>query len=171
MGRISVKKDKKPYQLAREELHLSREKASDLLGGITPERIEKFESDAHSPHPDEVLMMARTYKKPLLCNYYCANECPIGKEYVPEIKAKDLSQIVLEILASLNLIQKQRDRLIEITVDSTIAGEEVADFVHIQEELERISVMAETLQLWMEQKLATGNIDKQAYEAYKKEKK
>ena len=33
---------------------------------------------------------------------YCANQCPIGQQYVPEIKVKDLSQIILEMLASLN---------------------------------------------------------------------
>ena len=43
MGRASVKENKNRYQLAREELGLSREKASDLLGTIPAERIEKIE--------------------------------------------------------------------------------------------------------------------------------
>jgi len=46
-----------------------------------------------------------------LCNYYCANQCPIGQQYVPEIKTKDLSQIVLEMLASLNSMNKQKERM------------------------------------------------------------
>ena len=104
------------------------------------------------------------------CNYYCANQCPIGQQYVPEIKVKDLSQIVLETIASLNAMQRQKERLIEITVDGQISGDELADFVHIQEELEKISIAVETLQLWCERMLDTGAIDQAQYEAYKKSK-
>ena len=31
-------------------------------------------------------MMSKKYKQPDLCNYYCSQECPIGKQYVPEIQ-------------------------------------------------------------------------------------
>ena len=117
------------------------------------------------PHPDEVLVMADKYKQPSLCNYYCANQCPIGQQYVPEVKIKDLSQIVLEMLASLNSMGKQKDRLIEITADGKVTGDELADFIYIQEELERISIAVETLQLWSEKMLATGVIDVEQYNA------
>ena len=102
-----------------------------------------------------------------MCNHYCANQCPIGARYVPEIKTKDLSQIILEMLASLNSMQKEKDRLIEITVDGKISGEELADFVTIQEKLEKISVAVEALQLWSERMLATGVIDVEQYNAHK----
>lgn len=168
MGRISKKENKTQYQLFREELGLTREKASEQLGWISADRIEKIESEKCRPQPDEVLAMSVAYKKPRLCNHYCANVCPIGQEYVPEIQVKDLSQIVLEMLASLNAIQKRKDLLIEITADGKIAGEELADFIRIQEELERISVTVETLQLWAERMVATGAIDMEAYQALKK---
>ena len=168
MGRVSVKENKNIYQLRREELGLSREKASELLETMPPERIEKIESEKSLPHPDEVLLMSEAYKMPNLCNHYCANECPIGKQYVPEIKIKDLSQIVLEMLASLNSMHKKQERLIEITADGKIEGDEIKDFIHIQEELEKISITVETLQLWSEQMLANGTIDIEAYKAYKK---
>ena len=167
MGRVSVKENKNIYQLRREELGLSREKASELLETMPPERIEKIESEKSLPHPDEVLLMSEAYKLPNLCNHYCANECPIGKQYVPEIKIKDLSQIVLEMLASLNSMNKKQERLIEITADGRIEGDEIKDFIHIQEELEKISITVETLQLWSEQMLADGTIDIEAYNAYK----
>ena len=44
---------------------------------------------------------------------------------------------------------------------------DMADFVHIQEELEKISIAVETLQLWCERMLATGAIDPDAYQAYR----
>ena len=72
MGRSSTRENKTRYQLAREELGLSREKASELLETIAPERIEKIESERSLPRPDEVLIMAEKYKTPSLCNYFCA---------------------------------------------------------------------------------------------------
>ena len=167
MARASTKENKNLYQTTREALKLTRETASDLLETLSPERIEKIENDRTLPHPDEVMVMAQKYKQPSLCNYYCANQCPIGAQYVPEIKVKDLSQIVLEMLASLNSMQKGKERLIEITVDGKITGDELRDFVAIQQQLENISIAVETLQLWSERMLATGAIDPKQYQAYK----
>ena len=167
MARVSTKENKNIYHKTRESLQLTREAASVLLESITPERIEKIENERSLPHPDEVLVMADKYKQPNLCNFYCANQCPIGQQYVPEIKVKDLSQIVLEMLASLNSMSKQKERLIEITVDGKISDDELEDFNFIQEELERISIAVETLQLWSEKMLATGAIDEARYNAHK----
>lgn len=168
MARVSTKQNKNIYHTTRENLQLTREEASELLEAITPERIEKIENERTLPHPDEVLLMAEKYKQPGLCNYYCANQCPIGQQYVPEVKIKDLSQIVLEMLASLNSMQKKKERLIEITVDGEISKDELEDFIYIQEELERISIAVETLQLWSERMLATGVIDVEQYKALKR---
>lgn len=163
MARVSVKENKNIYHKTREALHLTRESASELLESITAERIEKIENERSLPHPDEVLIMAEKYKQPSLCNHYCANQCPIGQQYVPEVKIKDLSQIVLEMLASLNAMNKKKERLVEITVDGQITEDEIEDFVTIQRELEKISIAVETLQLWSEQMLAKGLIDNNKY--------
>ena len=168
MPRSSTKENKSVYQIRREELGLSREKAGELLESIPPERIERIESGKFAAHPDEVVVMAEKYQSPQICNYYCANECAIGKQYVPEIRIKDLAQIVLEMLASLNSVKKRQERLIEITANGFIEKEEVEDFIEIQDELEKLSITVETLQLWAEQKLASGEIDLQAYNAAKK---
>ena len=171
MARVSTRENKNIYQLTRENLKLTRETASELLESIPPERIEKIENERSFPHPDEVLTMAEKYKKTDLCNYYSSNHFPIGQEYVPEVKIKDLSQIVLEMLASLNAMNKRKDRLIEITADGKISDDELEDFLYIQEELERISITVETLQLWAEKMLAAGVIDEARYEAYRSRKK
>ncbi len=165
MARKSTKENKNIYQLTREALELTREEASELLVTMSAERIEKIENERSLPHPDEVLLMSDQYRQPSLCNYYCANQCPIGRQYVPEIKPKDLSQIVLETIASLNALQKKKERFIEITVDGRISGDELADFVRIQAELEKISVAVETLQLWCERMIDTGVIDEAQYKA------
>ena len=165
MAKKSIKENKSPYQLRREELGLSREQASELLGTIPPERIQRLENGA--PHPDEVLVMADKYRMPDLCNYYCSHECPIGQQYVPEIKVADLSVIVLKMLDSLNQVAKEKDRLVEIAADGRIDDEEIRDFVSIQEKLDQISVTVDTLRLWADKMLAEGAINMEVYNAHR----
>ena len=158
------------YRQIRDELGLSRDKASELLGCISTERLERIETGKFDADPSEVLAMAEKYNAPDLCNYYCANECAIGKQYVPEIEIKDLEKIVLEMISSLNKIQKKEEALIDITEDGEISKDEIEEFIDIQENLEKISITVETMQLWVEKKLASGAIDKAEYEAAKKKR-
>ncbi len=158
MGRKSTRENKNIYQISREEVGLTREAAAEQLEFISSDRIEKIESEKSFPHPDEILAMADCYKNPSLCNYYCSHECPIGQEYVPEVKSKELSQITLEMLASLNSLDKQKARLIEITVDGIISEDEMEDFKRIQEQLEYISMAIDSLQLWVQKAIMDGKI-------------
>ena len=170
MGRISTKENKTLYQKSREKLELSREKASELTE-IEPYRIERIENEKIQPSPWDIVAMASAYKEPQLCNHYCANECPIGMKYVPEVQIKDLAQVVLEMLASLNSMNRRQERLIEITVDGIIKDDELEDFINIQTELERISMTVETLKFWTERMIATGKIDLKIYNELLKNKK
>lgn len=163
MGRKSVKTNKNIYQISREEQELTRERASDLLKYISPDRIEKIESEKSMPHPDEIIAMAECYKKPSLCNYYCSHECPIGIKSVPEIEPKDLSQITLEMLSTLNKLYKEKDRLIEITVDGEITHDEIRDFKSIKSTLEQMSSTIASLNLWIDSTIASGKIDKNLF--------
>lgn len=160
MGRKSTKENKNIYQISREDMNYSREAAADKLGFISSDRIEKIENEKSLPHPEEVLAMADCYKNPSLCNYFCSHECPIGIEYVPEIKAKELSQIILEMLATLNKLSKEKERLIEITVDGELTEDELPDFLKIKEELAKMALAIDSLNLWIERTIASGKIDK-----------
>ena len=160
MGRKSIKENKNIYQISRENMEYSRALASEKLQYISADRIEKIESEKTLPHPDEVLAMAECYKNPSLCNYYCSHECPIGKEYVPEVKTKELSQITLEMLATLNKLTSKKDRFIEMTVDGEISPDEMPDFLALQEDLEKMSIIIDSLNLWVSNSIATGKIDK-----------
>ena len=160
MGRRSTKENKNIYQTSREEAGYTRESAAEILEFISADRIEKIESERSLPHPDEILAMASGYRNPSLCNYYCSHECPIGQEYVPEVQFKELSQITLEMLASLNSLEKEKNRLIEITVDGQITEDEMKDFEKIQEQLSQISMAIDSLQLWVQKAIADGRISK-----------
>lgn len=158
MGRNSTKEDKNIYQQSRENASLTREAAAEKLEFISESKIEKIEYEKVLPHPDEVLAMAKCYKNPSLCNYYCSHECPIGQEYVPEVTFKELSQITLEMLASLNSLEKEKNRLIEITVDGLISDDELEDFKKIQSQLSQISLAIDSLQLWVDKAIIDGKI-------------
>lgn len=160
MGRKSTKENKNIYQTSREELELTRDAAAELLGFMSADRIEKIENEKSAPHPDEILAMADCYKNPSLCNYYCSHECPIGQKHVPEVKSKDLSQITLEMLATLNTLSKEKDRLVEITVDGEISEDEVSDFLKIQKDLESMLQTINSLKLWVDNTVSSGKISK-----------
>lgn len=157
MGRKSIKENKNIYQEIREELDLTREEASNLLEFISSDRIEKIENGKTIVRPEEVLKMAEVYKRSDLPNHYCTHECPIGQKYIPEIEMKDLSQITLEMLAILNSLEKQKDRLIEITVDGKISKDETKDFEEIKNQLYEMSKTIASLTMWIDSQI---NIDK-----------
>ncbi len=154
MGRKSVRENKNEYQLAREEANLTRAQAAELMQFVSESRIEKIESEKSEPHPDEILAMADAYKKPALCNFYCSTKCPLGQEYIPHVEVKDLSQITLEMLATLNNLNKEKDRMIEITADGVISEDEMEDFTRIKNQLSQIAMTADSLQLWIENTLS-----------------
>lgn len=160
MGRKSTKENKTIYQTSREAQGLTRDQAAEKLEFISADRIEKIEYQKSLPHPEEVMAMADCYKNPILCNYFCSHECPIGIEYVPEVKEKELSQITLEMLATLSKLTNAKERLIEITVDGEISEDEISDFIVIKNELEKMAMAIDSLNLWIDQTIATGKIDK-----------
>ncbi len=159
MGRNSTKENKNIYQQSRENAALTREAAAEQMEFLSESKIEKIEYEKTIPHPEEVLAMAKCYKDPSLCNYYCSHECPIGQEYVPEVKFKELSQITLEMLASLNSLEKEKNRLIEITVDGVISPDERKDFEKIQKQLGQISLAIDSLQLWVDKAIIDGKLE------------
>ena len=59
--------------------------------------------------------------------------------------------------------------MIDISADGEIQDHEIADLIAIQDELERISITVETLQLWVEKRLSSGEINREQYERFKKE--
>lgn len=125
----------------------SREKAAELLG-IDRTRLARIELGTISPYPEEVKSMAKVYNTPELCNAYCARECPIGRESVPEVTIDDFDRLALKVLGSLKDIDSLRASLIAISEDGIIEESERPTFQEILDSLEKISVNAKALQLW-----------------------
>lgn len=170
MGKVSVKENKKVYQVIREELGLTREQASELIDGMEAYRLNKIENDL-VPTPDEVYNMSKAYKKPELCNHYCINECGIGREAERnEIQMKDLTQITLGMLNKLHTMDEKKDELISISADGNVDDEELEEFCSIQDDLTQMAELIETLKLWTEKMIYNGEINEEKYKKYKEKR-
>lgn len=150
MGRKSVKKNKNIYQQSRDDAGLTRSAVEDITNGIlSTNRIEKIENGSLNPHPDDVVQMAQIYNKPELCNYFCTRECEIGKQYVPVVESiHDLPQITMELLSNLNSLNRDKERIIDITADGRISDNEQEDFELFKKHLSEMSSAIEALKLW-----------------------
>ncbi len=162
MGKKSIRENKNIYQTSREAMEYTREKAGELMEYVSADRIEKIESGKSLPHPDEIIAMAECYKNPLLRNYFCTHECPIGQVHGDKLELKDLSQIVLEILSSLNAFDHEKMNLVDITVDGEITENEYEQFAKIKSQLDAVAVSVKNLELWLDQTIADGKIDRRA---------
>ena len=150
MGKQSTRENKTIYQICREEAGLTRSEASEKMTAVSDSKIEKFEYEMQDPTPYDIIQMADAYKRPDLCNYFCSHKCEIGHRYVPEVEVSDLSDIILETIASLNEINPLTTRLIQIARDGKISDDEMKDFAFISKKLDEISLAVDSLNLWVD---------------------
>lgn len=154
MGKMSTKANKSVYQLTREELGLSRFEATmGVLGmdGVTESRLVKIENGDVTIQPEDVVAMAKRYNKPELRNYYCCNECAIGRIDAPEVTYNSsIHEILVHMAVSLENVNNEKMRFMEIMQDGKVDKDEIEDYCKISEELENISMTIEALQLWCE---------------------
>ncbi|MCR5213732.1 MAG: helix-turn-helix transcriptional regulator [Eubacterium sp.] len=158
MGRRSIKENKNIYFTSREESGLTRAEASELMEYISESRIDKIENNRTIVQPSDIVAMAKAYKKPSLCNYYCTHECRIGQDTVEEIHLSNFSELSLSIFNTLNALNNQKERLLQIAEDGTVGDDEMADFTKIQENLNKMSTTIESLKLWVNQAIADGQL-------------
>ena len=154
---MTDKKKEKEYsslyeQIRCKKLNWTRAKAALELKCIDENRLERIEKNRAAIRPDEVLILAEVYDEPSLCNYYCAMQCPIGKDgevpYVGQPERSELPIIVLQMIASLNSASQMKDRLIEIAADGDVADDEMEEFEAIRHELDKITATVKTLEMW-----------------------
>ena len=160
MGKKSVKKNKSIYQIAREELGLSRAEATEYvpgdpnspgMSGVPEYKLVKIENGTVAVQPADVVAMAQRYNKPELRNYYCCNECEIGKLDAPEVAFDGgIHEILVNMAVVLQRVNQNKIRLMEILEDGKLSADEQEDFDSIYAELEQVSATVEALQLWCE---------------------
>ena len=102
---------------------VSRERTAERLY-IDRTRLANIELEKVVPHPEETATFAEAYKAPELCNYYCSQLCPLGKETIPKIELNELDRTVLLLLAALKDLPKIKEELITIAADGDIQADE-----------------------------------------------
>lgn len=169
MGRKSIKENKNVYQEARDELGWSREKAADEIlkiengryGYVDKYKLVKIEEESIKIQPEDIVALSKVYNKPELRNYYCCHQCDIGAIDAPEVIYKDnVHEILVNMAISLESVNTKKTRLMEILADGKVDDAEIADLNKILEELEKISMTVEAIQLWCEKVKRLGNENK-----------
>ena len=159
MGRVSTKENKIVYQEARDELGWSREKAADEIakieGGrynyLDKYRLVKIEDESVKIQPEDIVALSKAYNKPELRNHYCCHDCEIGKIDAPEVIYKDsVHEILVNMAVPLESVNGNKMRLMDILKDGKVDETEISDLNKILEELEKISMTIEAIQLWCE---------------------
>lgn len=144
-----------------------KDRSSDKMEAVSDSKIEKFEYETQKPTPYDIIQMADAYKRPDLCNYYCSHKCEIGHRYVPEVEVTDLSNIILETIASLNEINPLTGRLIQIARDGKISDDEMRDFAFISKKLDEISLAIDSLNLWVDKTASEQSLNLELLNAEK----
>lgn len=136
----------------------SREGASELLG-CSPATLADYELGITKVVPVEsVVRMADLYNAPELKNYYCTQECPIGKGCMHRLDVDNLDRLTLKVMSSLRTVSFIRDKLIDISADGIVSDDEVVEFKQVLTALDAISKNAQELKLWAE-KMIGGRVD------------
>ena len=137
-----MKKDKSIYQKSREQAGLTRRQASEQLGFLSENRIEKIESGKAQIQPAEVAAMEAVYRDPLLMNHHCTKNCLIGMKTVPVIQKRTISETVLDLLLQKNRLDRQLEKLIEAACAETLSEENrktIEEVIRITQKTGRIS--------------------------------
>ena len=92
-------------------------------------------------------------------------------EDVPEVEVSDLSNIILETIASLNEINPLTTRLIQIARDGKISDDEIKDFAFISNKLDEISLAIDSLNLWVDKTAGEQGLNIELLREEKKKQK
>ena len=141
-ARLRAAKKNSQYKnvaLAFQELGIRREK---LL------HIEQTDpkKETEDPSPEEVVIMARAYDAPELCNFFCTKQCPIGKGS-PTLIHDNLNEISTRLMTALHFLQGTDDKIYKILEDGKITDDERRDLKQIIETLNKIAYSAGSLEL------------------------
>ena len=102
---------------AAEELH------------VDEDAVKSVELDLYKSMPvDTAVLMADLYNAPDLLDYYCLNECPIGRHHSisDQVISLDRATVKLVNLLRSEKVEGFKDAFLEIAEDGEITGDEIA---------------------------------------------
>jgi len=112
----------------------TRAGAIEYLPGVTEEMLKKYELDITRPPNVVVALMADAYNEPELRAWYCANECPLGKD-CREIPEMPPERILIRLQNAKTGVNAVASTLSDILDDGVIDGNEAAQLPELRDEL------------------------------------
>lgn len=160
MGRKASKATDNIYYMARcnaalsNNIFSSREKAAAKLG-IERSRLARIELDKIEPYSEEVIIMAREYNAPYLCDNYCNLVCPIGMKRLEEAAKgntkyqESLERLALRFLSSTQCIDDISKKLVDISKDGMVTEDEFNNFHDVLEAMDALSYNIKAIKDWI----------------------
>lgn len=111
----------------------TRATAAEALPGVSEDCLKKYELDITRPPNTVVALMADAYNAPELRAWYCANECPLGKDFreIPEMPAE---RAILRLRNSLSDLDQAMEQLSKIMDDGVIDEEEAKQIPDLRDQ-------------------------------------
>ena len=112
----------------------TRAGAADFLPGVTEEMLNKYELDITRPPNIVVALMADAYNEPELRSWYCANECPLGRD-CREIPEMPPERILIRLQNAKSGVNAVASTLSDILDDGIIDSQEAEQLPKLRDEL------------------------------------
>ena len=145
---VKGKNNNSAYRVARKqaaefnEKFKSMEGASEVLG-ISKDSLLNYELGLCKQIPvDIVCKMADVYSASELLNYYCCNECPIGKLTISPVSQENINNIYKLSIGIFNLLgseNKMSKMLLDVIADGKITEDEKPSIDYIVTNLKKLS--------------------------------
>lgn len=152
MGRISLKKQKSSVQICREKAGLTRREASERMGFVSENRLEKIETGKTQIHPTEVLAMQEAYGDTLLVNRFCTSQCAIGKRTIAVLQLRPAESIVLETLACSQQLETLMKTLVQKAASPDFPDNCSGQLEHMAEVLQTLGRCGQEMSLFLQAK-------------------
>ena len=112
----------------------TRAGAVEFLPGVTEEMLKKYELDITRPPNIVVALMADAYNEPELRSWYCANECPLGKD-CREIPDMPPERILIRLQNAKSGVNAVASTLSDILDDGIIDAKEAEQLPQLRDDL------------------------------------
>lgn len=107
---------------------------AEVLPGVTEESLKKYELDITRPPNTVVALMADAYNDPDLRLWYCANECPLGRD-CREADEMPAERTLIRLQNIKGTIESVASSLSIIMDDGVLDSDETAMLPKLREEL------------------------------------
>ena len=137
---------------------LTRAGASECLPGVTEDSLKKYELDITRTPNTVVALMADAYNEPELRAWYCANECPLGKDRreIPEMPAE---RALIRLQNSVYEMEQITRTLSRIMEDGKLTEEEKPLIPQIRQQLTEFRNRADENLGMLERAAKVGIVD------------